>query len=70
MHLVKQSTHVFMKKGHQKSHPFSYSIPFLSVLHQNKALYNLHKREQHLIVKYNIALEYALTITTMNLTNR
>ena len=34
---------LFLKKGHQIFHP-SYSIPSLTVLHQNKALYNFRKR--------------------------
>ena len=34
--------------------------PFLSVLHQNKALHDFGKREQHSIVERNIGLEYAL----------
>ena len=42
----------FLKKG--------LSIPFLSVLHQNKALHNFRKRVQRLIVERNIGLEYAL----------
>ena len=49
-----------MKKGHQKFHRLPYSIPFLSFLHQNKALYNFCKRGQRLIVECNIGLEYAL----------
>ena len=54
-----------MKKGHQKVHhppnpPSPHSIPFLSVLHQNKALYNFRKRGQRSIVERNIGLEYAL----------
>ena len=51
---------LFLKKGHQKFHPLPYSIPVLSVLHRNKALYNFHKRGQHLIVECNIGLEYVL----------
>ena len=36
-----------LKKGNQKfHHPLFNPIPFLSVLHQNKALNNFHKREQ------------------------
>ena len=34
--------------------------PLFSVLHQNKALYDFHKRGQHSIVECNIGLEYAL----------
>ena len=41
--------------------PLPYSIPFLSVLHQNKALHDFHKRGQHSIVKHRsrICSEYA-----------
>ena len=39
-----------------------YSIPFLSVLHQNKALYNFRKTGQRSIVERNIGLEYARMI--------
>ena len=50
--------HFLWKKGTKNlTHP--YSIPFLSVLHQNKALYNFHKKGQRSIVEYNIGLEYA-----------
>ena len=45
----------FHEKGKQKFIP-----PLFSVLHQNKALYNFHKRGQHSIVECNIGLEYAL----------
>ena len=38
----------------------TYSISFLSVLHQNKALYNFRKRGQRSIVERNIGLECAL----------
>ena len=41
-----------------------YSIPFLSVLHRNKALYNFRKRGQRSIVKHNIGLEYALLVAS------
>ena len=40
----------FEKKG-PKIFTTPYSIPFLNVLHQNKVLYNFHKRRQHSIVK-------------------
>ena len=43
-----------------KKAPQPYSIPFLSVLHQNKDLYNFQKRGQHSIVKLYVGLEYAL----------
>ena len=56
---IGQKSH-FFEKRHQKFHPTSYSISFLSVLHQNKVLYNFHKRGQRLIVEHNIGLEYAL----------
>ena len=48
-----------MKKGHPKyfTPPPPYSVPFLSVLHQNKALYYFHKREQRSVVEHNIGLE-------------
>ena len=36
------------------------SALFLSVLHQNKTLYNCSKREQRSIVERNVGLEYAL----------
>ena len=41
-------------------HPHPYTINFLSVLHQNKALHNFYKRRQRSIVERNIGLEYAL----------
>ena len=50
-----------MKKRPPKFHPSPYSIPFLSVLHQNKALHNFLERGQHSIVEHNIGLEYALS---------
>ena len=37
--------------------PRLYSIPFLRVLHQNKALYNFRKKGQRSIVERNISLE-------------
>ena len=51
-----------MKKGHQKFHPpVPYSIPFLSVLYQNKAFYNFRNKEgQRSIIERIIGLEYAL----------
>ena len=54
---------LFYEKGHQKFHP-SYSIPFLSVLHQNKALYNFHKRGKYSGVKLNIGLENTLLVAS------
>ena len=44
--------------------PPSYSIPFLSVLHRNKVLYNFRKRGQRSIVKHNIGLEYVLLVAS------
>ena len=41
------------------SHP-PCSIPFLSVLHQNKASQNFYKSGQRSIVERNMGLEYAL----------
>ena len=57
MTLAKKGT--FLKKGSQ-NFITPYSTPSLSVLHQNKVLYNFHKRGQRLIVEHNIGLEYAL----------
>ena len=37
-----------------------YSTPFLSVLHQNKAIHNFRKKGQRSIVERNIGLQYAL----------
>ena len=50
---------LFEKKGPKNFNPF-YSIPFLSVIHQNKALHIFFKRGQLSIVECNIDLEYAL----------
>ena len=47
---------LFLNKGHLKFYP----CPFLSVLYQNKVLYNFCKWGQHLIVSHNIGLEYTL----------
>ena len=55
---------LFLKKRAPKISP-PYSIPFLSVLHQNKALHNFRKRVQPSIVKGNIGLEYALLRSVM-----
>ena len=53
----------FMKKSlFWKKAPLPlYSIPFLNVLRQYKALHNFPKRGQHSIVKCNIGLGYALS---------
>ena len=48
-----------LEKGNQKP-LLPLSIPFLSVLYQNKALHNFPKRRQRLIVKRNIDPEYVL----------
>ena len=37
---------VFFSKKGTRNFTTPYSIPFLSVLHQNKALHNFHKRGQ------------------------
>ena len=56
----------FYEKGHffqkipLKFHPTPYSIVFLSVLHENKALLNFGKRGQCSIAERIIGLEYAL----------
>ena len=49
----------FFEKRAQKNPP-AYSIPFLSVLHQNKSLHNFFKSGQHSIVERDIDLEYTL----------
>ena len=49
----------FFAKRAPKNSPLPYSIPFLSVLHQNKALHNFCQRGHCSIVKRNIGLEYA-----------
>ena len=66
--LARRERELFMKKGHffEKEKgpkkftppPLPYSISFLSVLHQNKALDNFCKRGQHSIVECNIGLDY------------
>ena len=50
----------FEKRVPEISHT-PYSIPFLGVLHQNKALNNFQERGHHSIVKCNTGLEYALS---------
>ena len=53
----------FMKKGTKYlTPPPPYLIPFLSVLHRNKALYNFFKRQQRSIFERNIGLEYTLLV--------
>ena len=51
---------ILARKGTKNFNPFPYSVPFLSVLHQNKALYNFHKRGQISIVECNKV--YALIV--------
>ena len=52
----------FYKKGTKNlpPPPLPYSIPFLSVFHQNKNLHNFLKRGQRSIVELSMGLEYAL----------
>ena len=57
---IGQKGHFFEKKKCPQNFTPPYSIPFLSVLHQNKALHNFCKKEQRSIVECNIGLEYAL----------
>ena len=54
--------HLFYKKGPKiyLPPPLPYSIPFLSVFHQNKNLHNFLKRGQRSIVEISMGLEYAL----------
>ena len=39
-----QNGHFFLKKKGTKNLTTPYSVPFLSVLHQNKTLHSFHKR--------------------------
>ena len=48
----------FFEKRVQKSPP--YSIPFVSVLHQNKTLYNFRKKEQLSRAERTMDLKYVL----------
>ena len=41
-----------LKKRGTKNFTTPCSIPFLRVLHQNKVLYNFHKRRQRLIARH------------------
>ena len=52
----------FFEKRASKISPPPYSIPFLSVLHQNKAFHNFRKRGQRSVVERNKGLENALVI--------
>ena len=58
--LIYENRPLILKKGFQKIHTPPYSILFLSVLHQQKALHNFCKKGQRSIVKRNIGLKYAL----------
>ena len=63
-HLILARKSTFYEKGHlfEKRAPTPpYSISFLNVLYQNKALHNFCKGGQLTIVEHNIGLEYALT---------
>ena len=53
---------ILARKDPKNFTPAPYSIPFLSVLHQNKALHNFRKRGQLSIVERNVGLEYPLAI--------
>ena len=56
---ISQKGHFFKKKV-TKNFPTPYSIPFLSVMHQNKALHNFHKRRQHPNATYIKGLDKGL----------
>ena len=43
---ISQKGHFFAKRGTKILPLYPFLIPFLSVLHQNKALYNFHERGQ------------------------
>ena len=53
--LAKKGT--FFKKRVIKSFTTSYLIPFQSVLYQNKALHNFHKKGQHPIARHMKGLD-------------
>ena len=61
---MKKNGILFWKKGSQNFYPCPYSIPILSVLHENKALHNFRQGGQHLIVEFNVGLEYALFVVS------
>ena len=46
------------------------SLPFLSVLHQNKALHNFCKRVKCSIVEHNMSLEHAPPVLNEIMTRR
>ena len=48
----------------QPRRPPPYSIPLVSVLHQNKDFHNFQKQGQRSIVKVNKGLEYTLNDQT------
>ena len=66
--LIKKTTYsrnlgqhsIFARKGTFFKYPRLYAIPFLSVLHQNKALHHFRKEGQLSITECNTGLEYAL----------
>ena len=66
-HFFMKKRALFLKKAYKIFHP-SYSIPILSFLHQNKALYNFRKRRQCSIVKSSIernrGLKYTLLVAS------
>ena len=47
-HLILAQKSTFLGKKNTKNLTTPYSMPFLSVLHQNKALHNFHKRGKRL----------------------
>ena len=53
--LAKKGT--FFKKRDIKSFTTCYLIPFQSVLYQNKALHNFHKKGQHPIARHMKGLD-------------
>ena len=68
VYVKQQQTVLFMKpeKRAPKISPLPlppYSIPFLSVLHQNKALYNFHN-----LAVFNSRMQYRSRICSVNFT--
>ena len=67
--LLYEKRHFFEKRP-LKISPSPYSIPFLSVLHQNKALYNFHKRGQHSLnskTQYRSRIYHVISKTTLSI---
>ena len=56
-HLILAKKGTFLKKNATKTLPPHLKSPFLSVLHQNKALHNFHKRGQHSILRHKKGLD-------------